>query len=311
MKIGIIGLGKMGSRIAKKLAKDHHVFVWNRSPEDVLELQKKAKVKSKKTIEELIKSLARPRVVWVMVPHIAVEEILTEVKKSISRGDIVIDGGNSFYKDTERRFKKFEKSGVHFLGIGVSGGILAGRHGYPLMVGGSEKAYQHIRPILDSLAKPNGGYAFFGTGGAGHFVKMVHNGVEYGMMQSIGEGFEILKKSGYKFNLPKVAKLWQKGTIVSGFLIDRAVESFENHPDLSRFSGAIPRSGEGDWTLDTAKKEKVKIPAIEAALNFRKKSETDKKLQSSITAKMVNALRHAFGGHPVRKSQGKEVKRKV
>ncbi len=304
MKIGFIGLGKMGSRmVGKLLSEGHEVVVWNRSNEAIDDLRSTIKdLKSAGTIEKLIKSLGTPRIIWVMVPHVAVEEILTEVRKFVSEGDIVIDGGNSNYKDTDRRFLEFEKAGIKFLGIGVSGGIIAYENGYPIMVGGNVSAYQYVTTILDSLAKPNGGYEYFGTGGAGHFVKMVHNGVEYAQMQSIGEGFEILEKSAYKFDLSKIASLWGKGTIVSGFLIDRAVESLNKDVKLSEFAGPISRSGEGDWTLQAAKEEGIDPEIIDEAVGFRKKSETDEYIQNSFTAKMINALRHAFGGHEIKKN---------
>lgn len=301
MKIGIIGLGKMGSRIAQKLSGEHEVSVWNRTPEDVEELKKVANIEGHESIENLIKSLPTPRIVWIMVPHVAVEEVLTEVKKFVESGDMVIDGGNSNYKDTDRRFLEFEKKGIKFLGIGVSGGIIAFKNGYPLMAGGNREAYEFVLPVLNSLAKPGGGHEYFGTGGAGHFVKMVHNGVEYAQMQSIGEGFEILEKSAYKFDLSKIANLWGKGTIVSGFLIDRAAESLEKDVRLSEFAGPISRSGEGDWTILAAEEEGVDPEIIDEAVEFRKKSETDENIQNSYTAKMINALRNAFGGHEVKK----------
>lgn len=303
MKSGFIGLGKMGSRMAEKLLNEgHEVVVWNRSIESANELRiKNHELRIARTIEELVRSLETPRIVWIMVPAAAVEEVLTEVRKFVEIGDIVIDGGNSFYKDTENRFDAFEKEGIHFLGIGVSGGVIAFENGYPMMVGGSSLGYETIKIILDSLARPAGGHEYFGTGGAGHFVKMVHNGIEYGMMQSLGEGFEVLENSKYKFDLTKIAKLFQKGTIISGFLIDRASEMLEKDPNLDSFAGVISRSGEGDWTVEVAKEEGVDVSLIGESVDYRKRSETDKKIQNSFTAKMINALRSAFGGHEIKK----------
>lgn len=303
MQVGFIGLGKMGSRMVGKLLNEgHEVVVWNRSPQAAQELRiKNQELRIAGTIEELVRGLDKPRIVWIMVPHVAVEEVLTEVRRFVEPQDIVIDGGNSNYRDTDRRFAEFEKSGVRFLGIGVSGGLIAAENGYPMMVGGSKIGYEHVRPILDSLAKPGGGHEFFGTGGAGHFVKMVHNGIEYGMMQSLGEGFEILEKSRYKFDLSKIADLWQKGTIVSGFLADRAAEALEKDVGLDSFAGPISRSGEGDWTIEAAAEEGLSLPVIETAVGYRKQSEKDEKIQNSFTAKMINALRQAFGGHEVKK----------
>ncbi|MBI2613242.1 MAG: NADP-dependent phosphogluconate dehydrogenase [Candidatus Levybacteria bacterium] len=294
MKLGFIGLGKMGGRMVQKLlSEDHEVVAWNRSEHEL---------KNVETVKQLIKSLKAPRIVWSMVPSgEATEEILKEVSKFVSEGDIVIDGGNSNFKDTQRRFEDFQKRGIRFLGIGVSGGVIAATKGYPMMVGGDKSAYEHISPILDSLSKPHGGHEYFGIGGAGHFVKMIHNGMEYGIMQSLGEGFGVLEKSSYNLDLLKVAKLYQKGTLVSGFMLDRAVEVLSNPSILSSIEGKIAESGEAKWTIEEAKKEGVDVEIIEKSLEFRRKSQTDKKIQNSFSARMVAALRNAFGGHEVKK----------
>ncbi len=308
MKLGFIGLGKMGSGMAiKLLVEGHDVFVWNRSQEaisnfkfQISNFQSSINLKIAKNIKDLVQQLDRTRVVWSMVPAgEATENILTEVAKFVEKGDIVVDGGNSHFKDTQRRFDSFEKKGIRFLGIGVSGGIIAAKEGYPMMVGGDRSAYEFIKPILNSLSKPNGGHEYFGEGGAGHFVKMLHNGIEYGIMQSLGEGFEVLEKAPYKLDLLKVAKLWQKGTLVSGFMLDRTVEALTNDPKLSKIVGVIAESGEARWTIDQAKEEGVKVEIIERSLVYRKRSQTDKKIQNSFTAKLVAALRNAFGGHKV------------
>ncbi len=310
MRIGFIGLGKMGSRMAGKLAKEgFDLVVWNRSEEAILNFkfqisnfQPKINFKIAKSIKDLSQQLNKPRVIWSMVPAgEATEDILAEVSKFIEKGDIVIDGGNSHFKDTQRRFDSFKKKGIRFLGIGVSGGIIAATQGYPMMVGGDKSAYLEVKPLLDSLAKPKGGHEYFGEGGAGHFVKMLHNGIEYGIMQSLGEGFEVLEKAPYKLDLLKVAKLWQKGTLVSGFMLDRTVEVFSNDPKLSSIVGVIAESGEAKWTIDQAREEGVKVEIIERSLKFRQRSQTDSALQNSFTAKLVAALRNAFGGHEITK----------
>ena len=297
MKIGILGLGKMGSRIAIKLHHEkHEVFVWNRTPKEI------SGVQSVKTIKDLVSKLSKPRIFWIMLPSgEATQTAIDELLKYLKKGDIVVDGGNANFKDTEERFQKFRKAGIGFLGIGVSGGIIAAKNGYPLMVGGSKKAYLKIKPILDSLAKPNGGHQYFGEGGAGHFVKMVHNGIEYGIMQSLGEGFEVLEKSKYKFNLLDVAKIWQKGTLVSGFMLDRAVDALVQDLTLKNMAGPVSESGEARWTIEEAKKEKVQVEIIQASLDYRLRSQKDKKIQNSFTAKMLNGLRSSFGGHEVKK----------
>ena len=298
----------MGGGIAQKLLTEHEVIVWNRSQDIVHEfISVNPNSVVANGIEELTKKLDSPKIIWIMVPHAAVEEILNSVKKFVSPGDVVIDGGNSNYKDTQRRFEEFKKEGIHFLGIGVSGGILARENGYSLMVGGSKEGFDIIKPILETLSKPNGGYEYLGSGGAGHFVKMIHNGIEYGMMQSIGEGFEILEKSDYGLDLSKVASVWKKGTIISGLLIDLVSKQLDKQPGLESFEGVVSRSGEGDWTLEAAGEEGVNVPAIEASVYFRQDTETEPDLQKSFTAKVLNALRAAFGGHSIRQAQAKKL----
>ena len=294
MKLGFIGLGKMGARMAQKLISEHHeVIAWNRSDHEL---------KNVDSVEKLVKSLKIPRVIWSMLPSgEATEKVLKEISKFVSKNDIVIDGGNSNFKDTQRRFEDFKKKGIRFLGIGVSGGIIAATEGYPMMVGGDKSAYEYIKPILNSLSKPKGGHEYFGIGGAGHFVKMVHNGMEYGIMQSLGEGFGVLEKSPYDLNLQKVAQLYQKGTLVCGFMLDRALEALRNDPKLSKIVGIIAESGEAKWTVEQAKEEGVDVEIIARSLEFRRRSQKDEKIQKSFSARMVAALRQAFGAHEIRK----------
>lgn len=308
MKIGFIGLGKMGSRMVLKLIQEEHeLIVWNRSPQPIADFQEKIKnidqnLKIAETIENLISQLSKPRVVWLMLPAgEATEHMLNEVAKFIEKDDIVIDGGNAHFSDTQRRSEELKAKNVKFLGIGVSGGLFAAENGYPLMVGGDKDAYEFIKPILESLSQPNGGYEYFGVGGAGHFVKMVHNAIEYGMMQAIGEGFGILEKSEYQFYLFKVAQLWQKGTIIASFLIDRTADALAKDPRLDNVAGIINATGEAEWAIEQAKKERVPIEITEKSLEFRKRSQTEKEIQDSFAAKLIAALRHEFGGHEVKK----------
>lgn len=310
MQIGLVGLGKMGSRIALKLLSEgHEVIVWNRSEEPIKNLESMTqnlelslKFKTAANVQGLVQMLKNPRVIWVMLPAGDVtENILKEISNFVQKGDIVIDGGNSNWKDTERRFKIFKEKDIEFLGIGVSGGIIAVKEGYPMMVGGSKKGYEHIKPILGSLAKPKGGFDYFGKGGAGHFVKMVHNAIEYGYMQSIGEGFEVLEKSEYGFDLGKIANLYRKNTLISGFMMDRTAEVLKKDSKLEVLTGIIGKaSGETIWTIEEAKRLGIDLEIIEASLNYRLRSETDPKIQKSFTARMVSALRNAFGGHEVK-----------
>jgi 6-phosphogluconate dehydrogenase len=312
MKIGIAGLGKMGGRMAEKLVLEgQDVIVWNRTHEKAVALADKLSdhqnIKVADSIEELVNDLPKPRVVLTMLPAgDPTELLLSEVGKLLEQDDILIDAGNSYYKDTERHYQDFSAKGVRFLGIGVSGGVIAGTDGYPQMVGGDKSAYDHVTPILDSLGRPGGGHEYFGEGGAGHFVKMVHNGIEYPIMQALGEGFGVLADSDYNFDLLKIAKLYQKGTLVSGFMLDRAAEALENDPRLERIEGVIgSASKETVWTIEEAKKHNLPIESIEQAQNFRVRSETDHDIQNSFAAHMVGALRIAFGGHPVKLKEDK------
>jgi len=321
MKLGFIGLGRMGSNMVIKLLNEgHEVVVWNRTRGRAEEL--KSQISGNQTrndlagsdrkvrtsfeiadsIENLASKLKPPRVVWSMLPAgEATQEILDEVEKYVDKDDIVIDGGNSKYTDTQRRFEEFSKRQIRFLGIGVSGGVIAAVEGYPLMAGGDRSAYDAIKPILDSLAKPKGGHEYFGEGGAGHFVKMVHNGIEYGVMQSIGEGFGVLSKSPYNLDLLKVARLYQKNTLNSGFMMQRTIEALEKDPKLSEIEGYIDSSGEGEWTIEEAKKLDVPVAIIEESFKFRQRSQKDNKISSSFAARLVAALRNAFGGHEVKR----------
>lgn len=308
MRIGFIGLGKMGGRMAAKLLSEgHEIVAWNRTEEKIADLKSQISnednLKAAKSIEDLVNQLEKPRVVWSMLPAgEATKDVLAEVRKYVEPDDIVVDGGNSKFSDTEEEAKEFKAKNVRFLGIGVSGGLIAATEGYPMMAGGDKSAFEYIKPILDSLAKPHGGYEYFGEGGAGHFVKMVHNAIEYGYMQSIGEGFGVLEKSPYGLNLEKVANLYSKGTLLSGFMIDRTADVLAKDPKMEQVAGVIGMaSGETVWTVDYAHKKDLPIEIIERSLEIRRESETDEKTQKSFAARMVGSLRIAFGGHPVKK----------
>lgn len=310
MQIGFIGLGKMGSRMVQKLlSEQHYVVAWNRSLEPAQELKSQISniknasqnLKIATSVEDLVRKLNKPRTIWSMLPAgDATQNVLAELSTFVENDAIIIDGGNAYYKDTERHYQELKAKKIRFLGIGVSGGLLAFENGYPLMVGGDESAYEFVLPILDSLSKPHGGYEYFGRGGAGHFVKMIHNGIEYGMMQSFGEGFGVLQKSKYQLDLLKIAKLWQKGTIVSSFLLDRAVDALSKNKTLDDIDGIIAESGEAEWTVEQAKKEDVPIEIIEKSLEFRRRSQTDPEVQKSFAARLVAVLRREFGGHEVK-----------
>lgn len=304
MTIAVIGLGKMGSRIAAKFSKGGHtVHVWNRTADVATALASaNPGIQAHADVSELLSILPTPKIVWVMVPSgDATEEMLHMIAPKLAAGDVLINAANSNFHDTDRHAKEFEAIGIRFLGIGVSGGIVAERDGYPCMIGGDKSAYETIIPLLDALAVPKGGYTYFGAGGAGHFVKMIHNGIEYGIMQSLAEGFDVMKHSSYQLDLAAVASLWQKGTLVSGFLLDRTQEVLSKDQSLNDIVGKVAESGEARWTVDEAKAENVQVPIIAASLDYRLRSQTDNEIQQSFTAKLLAAIRNAFGGHAVDK----------
>lgn len=323
MQLGFIGIGKMGSRMVEKLLADGHTVIgWNRTKSIVDEFRLSLAEKNlderfivADDIKGVVTAQGSPRLVWIMLPAgDAVQSALDEVVKYIEPGDIIVDGGNSFYKDTELRYQKLKTKNIKFLGIGVSGGVKAVDTGYPLMIGGDKSAFEEIRPILETLIKPSGparnaahsaaggGYEYFGEGGAGHFVKMVHNGIEYGMMQAIGEGYGVLEKAPYPLDLIAVSKLWQKNTIVTSFLNECAKDALVKDPTLSGLDGVIDATGEAEWTVNQAKEEGVFAENIDQSLDFRRRSKTDVAVSSSFAARMVAALRHEFGGHKVKKT---------
>jgi 6-phosphogluconate dehydrogenase len=316
MQIGLLGLGKMGRNITDKLIEGNHsVVVWNRSTGilDQLRAEKsqaiiKGNLVLTHTIDELKNTLRAPRIVWTMLPAgDPTTNVMNQLKELLEKGDIFIDGGNAHFTDSERRAGEFSQKEIKFLGIGVSGGLFGLTNGYPLMVGGDQDAYEYVRALLDSLARPYGAHTYFGPGGSGHFVKMVHNGIEYGMMQALAEGFGILAKSEAQFDLAAVAKNWQGGSIVASFLLDMAANALAKDPSLSEYDGYIAATGEAEWTIAEAKELKVPAPVIEQALEFRKKSQFDNATRGTYVARMVAALRHEFGGHD-QKAPPEEVK---
>ncbi|HSX16829.1 MAG TPA: NADP-dependent phosphogluconate dehydrogenase [Patescibacteria group bacterium] len=304
MSIVIVGLGKMGARMGAKLVTEgHEVYGWDINP-DAREVGVGMGMYVPETLEEAL--YAQPdgdRIIWQMLPAGVTEAGLDVIAGLVNPGDIVIDGGNSKYQDTERNAARLGERGIRFLGIGVSGGIKAAETGYPLMVGGDQSAYNDITPILDSLSRPNGGHEYFGAGGAGHFVKMVHNGIEYPIMQAIGEGFGVMREGPYALDLLRVARLYQRNTLVSGFMMDITAEALAADPDLASYSGEIgSASGEALWTVEEAARLGVPSESIEQAIDFRRRSATDPDVSGSFAAKVVAAQRATFGGHPVKRA---------
>ncbi len=297
-EIGLVGLGKMGANLARRLHdKGWRVVAYNRTYEVAEELEREGVVEAVRTLSEFKDKLAPERVVWVMVPSGAAVDEMFFGKEGLAhvleKGDVVIDGGNSFYKDDAPRAKKLAKKGIRFMDVGTSGGPSGARHGACLMIGGDEKTFTKLEPLFQDIAL-NEGYQFFPGAGAGHFVKMVHNGIEYGMMQAIAEGFGILKKSRFKLDVANVARIYNTGSVIASRLVGWVMSGFKRHGvDLKKVSSTIAHTGEGAWTVEEAERLGVDAPIIKGSLQFRKQSAK----KPSFTAKVVAMLRGEFGGH--------------
>jgi 6-phosphogluconate dehydrogenase (decarboxylating) len=309
MKLGYIGLGKMGYNMVELLLeKGHQVVAYNRSKGPVQKIATQG-AKPTDSIRSLVAELEAPRLVWIMVSYQAVDEILKDLSPYLTKGDTIIDGGNSPYKDSIRRAQDLERKGINFLDAGVSGGPGGARTGACIMVGGNEKVFRMYEQIFHD-ASVDQGYAYFGKAGAGHFVKMVHNGIEYGMMQALAEGFTILKASGFDLDLAKVAELYNHKSVIESRLVGWLKAAYEQYGEnLEGISGAVAQSGEGLWTVDAAKELGIRAPIIREALDFRLQSQK----YPTYTGQIVSALRHQFGGHEVKTSteEGKEKKKKI
>ena len=293
MKLGYIGLGKMGMNMVLRMReKGIGVIAFNRSEAPRLEARK-AGVSVVDSIKELVNGLAKPRTVWIMVSNNGMDETLAEVLKYVERGDAVIDGGNSLYKDSVRRAGELEKMGIDFIDAGVSGGPKGARDGACIMAGGKKKVYEKYEGLFEDLSAP-GAFAYMGKAGAGHFVKMVHNGIEYGMMQAIAEGFAVMRASDFKLDLEKVANLYNHKSVIESRLVGWLMSAYEKYDtDLSGISGSVAHTGEGEWTVKAAKDFGVSVPIIEGAFKFRVASEKN----PSYTGQVLSALRNQFGGH--------------
>ncbi|MFU8844331.1 MAG: phosphogluconate dehydrogenase (NAD(+)-dependent, decarboxylating) [Bacteroidales bacterium] len=296
MKIGFIGLGKMGFNMVHRLLKNgHEVVVWDRSSDTIKEIEKLG-AEASESLEDLVLKLPSRKVVWLMVPAgKPVDQNLDDLLALIGKNDIVIDGGNSYWKETQVRAERAAQKEVHFLDCGTSGGVWGLQNGYCLMYGGHKEAATYVEPIFISLA-PENGHVYCGPSGTGHLVKMVHNGIEYGMMQSYAEGFEILEKSPYDIDLTKVADAWQYGSVVRSWLLELAVNALKNDPKLEQLKDYVADSGEGRWTVQTAMDFDVPAHVITASLFMRFQS----RQTESFAMKMLAALRNQFGGHAVK-----------
>lgn len=296
MELGLIGLGRMGRNMARRLLRyQHRVFGFNRSAEALREAVGQG-VLAASSIEDLVTKLEPPRVLWSMLPAgVPTSETIARLASLLASGDTVIDGGNSFYKDSIEHFQQLQAKNIHFLDAGTSGGIWGYEVGYCLMVGGERVAFERVEPIFRSLA-PKDGYALVGGPGAGHFTKMIHNGIEYGLLQAYAEGFEILHAAEFKLDLKQLAHLWNQGSVVRSWLLELAELAFEKDPDLRGIAGYVEDTGEGRWTVLEAIARNVPAPVIMLSLLARQRS----RQAESFQAKVVAALRAEFGGHAVK-----------
>jgi 6-phosphogluconate dehydrogenase len=321
MQIGLIGLGKMGGNMSRRIMKaGHDCVVYDRTAEAREALAKDGATAATSVADLVEKLKSEPRAVWLMLPEgEATDAMVTELSGLLSKGDIIIDGGNSFYKDDIRRAKAVAERGMHYLDCGTSGGVWGIDRGYCMMIGGPKDAVDHLDPIFKALAPGIGdiprttgregadkrveqGYMHAGPSGAGHFVKMVHNGIEYGMMQAYGEGFDILRNKDstdlpeterFTLNLADIAEVWRRGSVVSSWLLDLSASALAKDPTLSKFSGYVQDSGEGRWTVEAAIEESVPADVLSTALYARFRS----RQEHTFAEKMLSAMRFGFGGH--------------
>jgi 6-phosphogluconate dehydrogenase len=295
VEIGVIGIGRMGAGMSRRLLRGgHRVVAYDRDPHAPDAVVHDGGV-SAASLAELVKELAPPRTVWLMVPAgEPTESTVRAVGELLEPGDVIVDGGNSNFHDARRRAQALEVKGVRFLDCGTSGGIWGEREGFCLMVGGSDQAFAQVEPAFATLA-PEGGYAHVGPVGAGHYVKMVHNGIEYALLQGYAEGFEIMHASDYDLDLYQISELWRHGSVVRSWLLDLAAAAYQRDPELSALTGWVEDSGEGRWTVQEALDKDVPAPVINLSLIMRLRS----RQPDSYSAKVIAALRNEFGGHPI------------
>lgn len=301
MEIGIVGLGRMGGNIAQRLLRaGHQVIAFDTSTDAVQALKAKGAT-GVRSLDAVVDKLSPPRTVWLMLPAgQATESTIASLIPLLSKNDTVLDGGNSYYMDSMRRHAMLKEHGVNFLDVGTSGGIWGLKEGYSLMIGGERKVFKKLEPLFQALAPaPNKGYGYMGNAGAGHFVKMVHNGIEYGLMQAYAEGFELLKaKKEFGLDLSRIAEVWRYGSVVRSWLLDLTASALEENPALEGIQGYVEDSGEGRWTAKEAVDLGVPAPVITLALQERFRSRQD----NPYSAKLLAAMRHKFGGHAIKKT---------
>ncbi|MFD2624706.1 phosphogluconate dehydrogenase (NAD(+)-dependent, decarboxylating) [Salibacterium salarium] len=295
MKLGIVGLGKMGYNVALNCMDHGHSIVANDVNESAITEAEKEGATGVKTYAELVQALEAPRVIWVMVPEgDPTDESIRSLSEHLSSGDIVIDAGNSNYKDTVQRAQALKEKGIALIDAGTSGGTDGARHGACIMAGGELWAIQKVESLFEEITTTDG-YLHTGEPGSGHYLKMIHNGIEYGMMHSIAEGFELLEKSSYDFDYESVARLWNNGSVIRSWLMELTQSAFSKDSDLSQLRGVMNSSGEGKWTVEAALENEVATPVIALSLMMRYRSQEN----DTFTGKVVAALRNEFGGHSV------------
>lgn len=298
MEIGFVGLGKMGGNMVRRLLREGHAVAVNDRDVGVVDSVVAAGAKRTSSLADLVSKLTRPRAVWVMVPSgEPTEAVLSELGELLSHGDVVVDGGNSNYHDSQRRGTELFRKGIHLVDVGTSGGVWGLQYGYCLMAGGEETAVARLAPLFRTLA-PEDGWLHCGPSGAGHYVKMVHNGVEYALMQAYAEGFELMQASGLSLDNARIARLWMKGSVVRSWLLELAAHALETNPGFDGIAPWVADSGEGRWTVVESVDRAVPTPTITAALQARFRSRQD----PSYASQFLNALRNEFGGHAVKKA---------
>lgn len=297
MKVGLIGLGKMGLNLGQNLLEhQHEVIAFDLNAEAVEEM-KGCGAAAASSLQELVAQLPSPKLVWLMIPHMVVDNVMEELIPLLSSGDIVIEAGNSHYKESIARYNRLKEHGIHFMDVGTSGGMAGARHGACYMIGGDPEVWEHVEPLFRDTSVENG-YLYAGRAGSGHFLKMVHNGIEYGMMAAIGEGFEVLDKSDFDFDYEQVARVWNNGSVIRSWLMELTENAFSKDARLDEIKGVMHSSGEGKWTVETALDLQAATPIMALSLMMRYRSlEAD-----TFTGKVVAALRNEFGGHAVEKN---------
>ncbi|OOC57636.1 phosphogluconate dehydrogenase (NAD(+)-dependent, decarboxylating) [Paenibacillus ihbetae] len=299
MKIGMIGLGKMGLNLVQNLIHHQHEVVAYDLNADLVSKAAGYGAEGAASTEELVAKLDSPRIIWMMVPAgKIVDSVIDSLSPLLAQGDILIDGGNSHYKDSIGRATRLSEQGIYYFDAGTSGGMEGAHNGGCFMIGGNREVFSRIEPLFKDMAVENG-YLYAGESGSGHFLKMVHNGIEYGMMQSIAEGFEVLEKSAFDYNYEDVARVWSNGSVIRSWLMELTQNAFSKDPKLEGIKGVMHSSGEGKWTVETALEVQASAPVIALSLFMRYRSLD----QDTFHGKVVAALRNEFGGHAVEKSE--------